>query len=209
MSSLIKCFLILLSLFLLACGHTKQYKALPAGTTVLVLGDSISYGTGANAGEDYPSLLAKKTGWNIINAGIPGDTTELGLVRLPALLEKNSPKLVLVELGGNDFLDQLPRAQTTANLKKILAMIKIRQIPTILLAVPKPNLFGEAIGKLSDDPMYEQLGKETDTAVIGEELSNVLEQNDLKSDQIHPNALGYQELAEALHDALKSQGFLK
>ena len=209
MSSLIKYLSILLSLFLLACSHAKQHAAVPTGATVLVLGDSISYGTGANAGEDYPSLLAKKTGWNIINAGVSGDTTEMGLARLPELLEANSLKLVLVELGGNDFLHQVPRAQTTANLKKILAIIKQKQIPTILLAIPKASLFGAAVGNLSDDTMYEQLGKETDTAVIPEELAKVLGQNDLKSDPIHPNALGYQALAKALNEALKVQGFVK
>ena len=201
--------LLLFSLLLLACGHTKQYAVVPAGATVLVLGDSISYGTGANAGEDYPTLLAAKTGWNIINAGVPGDTAEMGLARLPELLAANSPKLVLVELGGNDFLHHIPRQQTIANLKKILSMIKEKQIPAIMLAVPKASLFGAAVGSLSDDPLYAELGKETEIAVIADELANVLGQHNLKSDAIHPNALGYQKLAEALSKSLKAQGFLK
>ena len=200
---------LLLSLLLMACSHAQQHAALPAGATVLVLGDSISYGTGANAGEDYPTLLAAKTGWNIINAGVPGDTTEMGLARLPELLEANSPKLVLVELGGNDFLHHVPRARTTANLQKTLAMIRAKQIPSVMLAIPKVSLLGAAVGKLSDDPMFVELGKETDTPVISDELSSILGQNDLKSDQVHPNALGYQKLAEALTENLKAQGFLR
>ncbi len=204
-----KYFVMLLSLLLLACSHVKQHEAIPAGATVLVLGDSISYGTGANWGEDYPALLAAKTRWNIVNAGVPGDTTEMGLARLPELLEANTPKLVLVELGGNDFLHHVPREQTIGNLKKILLTIKQKQIPTILLAIPKASLFGAAIGGLSDDPMFEQLGKETDTAVIADVLSDVLEHNELKADPIHPNAQGYQKLAETINEALKVQGFLK
>jgi len=204
-----KVFVLLLSLLVMACSHAKQYAAVPAGATVLVLGDSISYGNGANSGEDYPTLLAAKTGWNIINAGVPGDTTEMGLARLPELLEAQPLKLVIVELGGNDFLHHVPRAQTTTNLQKILAMIKAKQIPTVMLAIPKANLFGAAVGSLSDDPMFEELGKEADAAVIAEELAKVLEHNELKADPIHPNALGYQKLADALAASLNAQGFLK
>jgi len=202
-------FLLLFSLLAMSCSHAEQHSVVPAGETVLVLGDSISYGNGANVGEDYPTLLAAKTGWNIINAGVPGDTTEMGLARLPELLEDNSLKLVLVELGGNDFLHHIPRAQTTANLQKILAMIKAKQIPAVILAIPKASLFGAAVGNLSDDPMFEELGKENDTAVIADDLANVLSQNELKADPIHPNALGYQKLAEAIEKSLKVQGFLE
>ncbi len=202
-------FLLLFSLLAMSCSHAEQHSAVPAGETVLVLGDSISYGNGANIGEDYPTLLAAKTGWNIINAGVPGDTTEMGLARLPELLEDNSLKLVLVELGGNDFLHHIPRAQTTANLQKILAMIKAKQIPAVMLAIPKASLFGAAVGNLSDDPMFEELGKENGTAVIADDLANVLSQNELKADPIHPNTLGYQKLAEAIEKSLKVQGFLK
>jgi len=202
-------FLLLFSLLAMSCSHAEQHSVVPAGETVLVLGDSISYGNGANVGEDYPTLLAAKTGWNIINAGVPGDTTEMGLARLPELLEDNSLKLVLVELGGNDFLHHIPRAQTTANLQKILAMIKAKQIPAVILAIPKASLFGAAVGNLSDDPMFEELGKENDTAVITDDLANVLSQNELKADPIHPNALGYQKLAEAIEKSLKVQGFLE
>ena len=204
-----KYFVIFLSLLLLACGRAEQYTAVPTGATVLILGDSISYGTGANAGEDYPTLLAAKAGWNIINAGVQGDTTEMGLARLPELLEANSPKLVLVELGGNDFLHHVPREQTKENLKKILAMIKAKQIPTVMLAIPKMSVFGAAASNLSDDPMFEELGKETGVAVITDNITNVLEQNELKADAVHPNAAGYQKLAETLTESLKSQGFLR
>ena len=73
---------------LVSCGKSaEKYAAIPQGATVLILGDSLSYGTGANAGEDYPSLLAKTTAWKIINEGVPSDTTAGGLERLPALIQ--------------------------------------------------------------------------------------------------------------------------
>lgn len=208
MRKMIKHLLLLIFLGMAACHHTERHVAVPAGATVLVLGDSVSYGNGAKIGEDYPTLLAAITGWNIVNAGVPGDTTEMGLARLPSLLEEVKPKLVMVELGGNDFLHNVPRAQTISNLQKILAMIKANQIPSVMLSIPKVSVFGAAVGNLSDDPMFEEIGKETDTAVIADALSKVLENNELKADLIHPNALGYQKLAAALASSLKEQGFL-
>jgi acyl-CoA thioesterase-1 len=200
--------LLLVAVFLVACGKQK-YAAVPPGATVLILGDSVSYGTGAGKGEDYPTLLASKTGWNIINAGVPGDTTEGGLERLPQLLQEHSPRLLLVELGGNDFLRRVPREQTASNLKAILSQSKAKGIPAVLLAVPRPNLFGAAVGNLSDDSIYEEIAKETDTPIVEDVLSDVMAKNALKSDPIHPNAEGYRHMEEGLREALQELGFLK
>ncbi len=200
--------LLVLAVLLVACSHPK-HAAIPAGATVLVLGDSVSYGTGANPGEDYPALLAARTGWNIINAGVPGDTTADGLERLPALLEEHAPKLVLVELGGNDFLRQVPRQETVANLKSILTQITAKGIPAVLVGVPRPNLLGAAVGSLSDDPIFAEIGKETATPVVEEVLSDVLAKNALKADPIHPNAEGYRKVAEGMREALQKLGFVR
>ncbi len=193
---------------LMACHHDKQ-AVIPAGVIVLVLGDSISHGTGAEKGEDYPTLLAARTGWNIVNAGVPGDTTADGLARLPDLLEEHAPRLVLVELGGNDFLQQVPPAQTDANLKSILAAIKAKGIPAVMIGMPRPNLLAAATGSLSDDPIFERIAEETGTPFVSGILADVLEKNALKSDYIHPNAAGYRQVAENLQEALRDQGFLK
>jgi acyl-CoA thioesterase I len=200
--------LLLLAVLLVACSK-PHYAPIPPGATVLVLGDSVSYGTGAGKDEDYPTLLAARTGWNIINAGVPGDTTEGGLQRLPRLLQEYSPQLLLVELGGNDFLRRVPRARTASNLKAILAQSRARGVPAVLMAVPRPNLFGAAVGSLSDDAIYEEIAKQTDTPIVEDVLSDVLAKNSLKSDPIHPNAQGYRLVAENLHLALQELGFVK
>jgi len=197
---------LLLPFLLAACGRVEQHPAIPTGATVLVLGDSISYGTGAGRGEDFPTLLAAMTGWNVVNAGVPGDTTAGGLERLPRLLEEHQPRLVLVELGGNDFLRHVPPEQIAANLRAILAAIAEKGIPAVVLAVPKPALFGAALGRLSDASLFEELGKET--PVVRDVLSDVLEKNALKSDPLHPNAAGYRQLAQGLGEKLKELGYL-
>ena len=200
--------MLLATALLTACGGQKHASVAP-GATVLVLGDSVSYGMGAGKGEDYPTILAAKTNWNVINAGVPGDTTASGLERLPGLLEEYSPQLLLVELGGNDFLQHVPSEQTASNLKAILSQSRAKGIPAVLLAVPRPNLLGAAVGSLSDDSVFERIAKETDTPIVEDVLSDVLSKNALKSDFIHPNAEGYRMVEEGLRESLRKLGFLK
>src|SRR5512139_2848744 len=107
-----KILVIAFAVLLAACGGERPYSALPANANVVILGDSLTYGTGAGKGEDYASILTASTGWNIINAGVPGDTSANGLERLPDLLTGQDAggqriDLLIVELGGNDFLSHV------------------------------------------------------------------------------------------------------
>lgn len=199
---------ILLAVMIASCSESEKFAAIPKSATVLILGDSLSYGTGAKNGEDYPNLLAQITGWNVINKGVPGDTAAGGLERLPDLLEEYQPKLLIVELGGNDFLQQLPKSQTEANLKAILGLAKGQNIPTVLVAIPEFNALKAAVGSLSDHGLYEAIAKETKTPLIKDVFSEVLTDRNLKSDQIHPNAAGYLVVSNKIHVALKELGFL-
>ncbi|MDZ4098383.1 MAG: arylesterase [Methylophilaceae bacterium] len=198
----------LLSIFLAACGEEQRYTPLPKTATVAILGDSLSYGTGAAKGQDYPSLLAANTGWIIINAAVPGDTSADGLERLHDLLDNHEIDLLIVELGGNDFLKRLPEAETKHNLKSILTEIKANNVQPLLVAIPEFSPFGAAVGSLSDHSLYEKLAKETDTPLIEDIFSEVLGKNALKSDPIHPNAEGYRIIEENLRKALTKKGFL-
>lgn len=198
----------LLPLILIACSSEPRFPPLPKGANVLILGDSLSHGTGAADGEDYPSLLAASTGWNIINAGVPGDTSAAGLQRLPALLERHEVDLLIVELGGNDFIRRVPQQQTVDNLRAILSEARANGIQPLLLAIPAFSPFGAAVGSLSDHELYQELAKETGTPLIEDIFSDVLASNALKSDPIHPNAEGYRLVEEGLRKALSKKGFL-
>lgn len=201
-------------LLLLACDSKPQYQALPKHANVLILGDSLTYGSGAAEGEDYPTLLANNTGWNVINAGVPGNKSADGLARLPDLLAdhhngEQKVDLLLIELGGNDFLKQVPEAETKRNLQTILMQAKVKNIPTVLLAIPEFSPVGAAFGNLSDHPLYATLAKETDTPVVQEVFTEVLAKNSLKADPIHPNADGYRIVEATIRKALLTLGFLK
>ena len=208
--SVVKKIILLCFIFLVACGyHAPEQNPIESGAKVLILGDSLSYGVGAEKGEDYPSLLAKSTGWDIVNAGISGDTSAQGLERLPDLITTHRPKLLIVELGGNDLLRQIPVSQIERNIKGILSEAKAGGIATVLVAIPAVNPLMAAVGSLSDHPIYEKIADETKTPLIKEVFSNVLSHHRLKFDQIHPNAEGYVKVSEEMHAALKEQGFLK
>lgn len=203
---MMRCMALLLALLLAACGG-PQHEALLPGATVLVLGDSLSYGTGAARGQDYPSILAASTGWKIVNAGVPGDTTAAGLERLPELLEQYTPQLLLVELGGNDFLRHIPNGETESNLRAILMLAKAEGVATLLVAVPTPGLLRATLSGLTDDPLFERIADETETPLIRDVFSDVLSDQELKSDAVHANAAGYRQVAEGMHAALQELGF--
>lgn len=200
--------LLIALLTLAACSNEPQFPPLPKGANVLILGDSLSHGTGAAEGEDYPSLLAANTDWNIINAGVPGDTSAGGLQRLPGLLDRHEVDLLIVELGGNDFIRRVPQQETINNLRTILSEARANNIQPLLLAIPAFSPFGAAVGSLSDHELYRQLAKETDTPLVEDIFSDVLAKNALKSDPIHPNAEGYRLVEEGLRKALSKKGFL-
>ncbi|MBK7662959.1 MAG: hypothetical protein IPJ21_05315 [Sterolibacteriaceae bacterium] len=97
----------LCALFCLAlaigCSQKREAQLAP-GSVVLALGDSITAGHGVMPEEAWPALLARRSGWRIINAGVSGDTSGGALQRLAALIAEHAPQLVIVEIGGNDML---------------------------------------------------------------------------------------------------------
>ncbi|MDO9049880.1 MAG: GDSL-type esterase/lipase family protein [Methylotenera sp.] len=195
------------------CGSTQQYTVLPANASVVILGDSLTYGTGAGLGEDYASILATNTHWNVINAGVPGNTSANGLARLPELLAEHDTgeqkiDLLIVVLGGNDFLKHVAETETVNNLKAILTQAKAKNIQTVLLAIPKFSPVGAAFGNLSDHPLYEKIAQETGAPLVVDVFSEVLAKNSLKADPIHPNAEGYRIVESQLRSALVKLGFL-
>ena len=100
----------------------------------------------------YPTVLARLTGWNVINAGVPGDTSAQALARLPALLQEHAPQLVLVGIGGNDFLRRISDATTRANIQRTCEQVLVSGAQVMLIAVPALSAAAVIAGSLSDHP---------------------------------------------------------
>lgn len=198
---------LLATALLSACSQEPQLTALPPGTTVLAFGDSVTFGTGAAPGEDWPTALALGTGWEVINAGVPGDTAEAGKSRIQALLDQHQPALVIIEMGGNDFLRRRPRQAVKEDLRHLLRTVRQSGAQAVLVAVPEVSLLNLVIGK-GDAPLYQELAKEEAVPVIDQVFSEILSQPELRADQIHPNAEGYRRMASGIYDHLKQAGAL-
>ena len=190
---------LLAATMLAACGRKPVVgRKIAAGATVLALGDSLTFGTGATPETSYPTVLARLTGWNVVNAGIPGDTSAQALARLPALLQEHSPQLVLVGIGGNDFLRRMSETDTRANIRRICEQALAAGAQVMLIAVPAPSAAAVIAGSLSDHPLYQEIADSLRLPLHAKGWSTVLANAALRSDQIHANAQGYEAFANGL-----------
>ena len=200
----------LLSLLVLAaCSRKVTLSPLAAGSTVLAFGDSVTYGTGAQPGEDWPTLLAAMTGWRIVNAGVPGDTAEAGKERIRGLLGELKPALVIVEIGGNDFLRRRPAPVVREDVRSIVRQAKVAGAQVVLVAVPELSLLGALTRRPDDAALYAEIGRDEQVPVIADVFSDILASPELCADQIHPNAAGYRKMAEGIAAALRGFGLLR
>ena len=186
-----------LILIVSSCGKTASIPPLSERAVILAFGDSLTYGTGVGNGDDYPAILSRLTAREVINEGVPGEISAAGLARLPGLLDQYRPELLILIHGGNDMLRNIPAARTRANLEAMIELAHERDVAVIMLGVPKPSLF-----LLSSADFYGDLADEEEVAIDLDVLPDILADNDLKSDRIHPNEQGYRRMAEAVHALL-------
>lgn len=184
------------------CSKVSKLPLLAADATILAFGDSITHGTGAADSESYPAVLTLLTGRKVVNAGVPGEVSAAGVQRLPELLERERPALLILCHGGNDLLAHQNHQLIADNLRTMIRMSLERGVPVLLVAVPSPDF------TLKPPALYEELSREFHLPVERKVLPYILGKSALKSDHIHPNVAGYRILAEALVDLLKKSGAL-
>jgi len=189
------------AVLLTGCGErVPRVPAVGPDEVIVAFGDSLTYGTGAAESESYPAVLAQLIGRKVVPAGVPGEVTAQGLVRLPQVIEEHRPALVIVCLGGNDMLRKLDEAQIRSNLRQIVRALRDRGISVVLVGVPKPALLTSAAA------FYGELATEYRIPYEGKILNHIMHQLDLKADAIHPNAKGYRRMAEAIAELLRAAG---
>ena len=181
-------------LFLLLACHSQVPNLDSPGKTIVCLGDSITAGVGSGPGEAYPELLAARLGTEVINEGVSGDTAAQGLARVDQVLA-DEPWMVIVELGGNDILRQVPPEQTERSLRQILDHLLSARVVPVLVAVDAP--LGAAYKEI-----YGRLGDEYHVPVVDDAIGKVLRDRSLKSDTVHPNAAGQKVIAEEIADEI-------
>lgn len=192
-----------------ACGkRAPQAQALPAGSTVLALGDSLTSGVGATPDTAYPTVLQSLTGWQVVNGGVSGDTSAQALARLPALLQEHQPRLVIVSIGGNDFLRQMSAGAAKATIREISRTAQAAGAQVLLVAVPQVSLLAAGTGSLKDHPLYTELAEELKLPLHADGWADVLSKPDLRADTVHANAQGYRQFAEGLVQTLRKVGWL-
>ena len=196
---------------LLLCGLSacsKPEAALPAQNTVLILGDSLTQGVGASSAQtSYPALLKQQTQWNIINGGVSGNTSAQALARLPELLQHHQPKLVIISIGGNDFLQRLSNSDTQANIAQSIALSQQSGAQVLLVAVPELTL-AAAVGHPNDHAMYAQLAQSHQVYLLEDAWSDILGDDCLRADPVHANDAGYQVFSKRLVKRLQKIGWL-
>ncbi|WP_019589344.1 MULTISPECIES: GDSL-type esterase/lipase family protein [unclassified Thioalkalivibrio] len=200
--------LLLVAGLLAACDSPgpTDLDPLPRSATVLVFGDSVTHGTGASDGEDFPTRLQAITGWTVINDGVPGDRADTARGRIEDSLVEHEPDLVILELGGNDFLRGRQPADVKEDLRVLIGYVRDHGAQPLLIGVPEASALGAATGRLSDDAIYRELAREEDVPLIEGVLAGVLNDADLRADRIHPNADGYARMAEEIADGLMEVG---
>lgn len=187
--------ILLLSVSLAACGgeNFKSIRNLAApGETIICLGDSLTEGVGAETAEAYPAILSQRLGRPVLNAGRRGDTSAQALMRLGGDVLNKNPRVVIVLLGGNDFLRRVPLAETETHLREIVRQIHERGAMVVLA--------GMRLGLFADEysSMYEKVARQTGSFYVPEVMRDILSNSKLKSDPIHPNAAGYRLLGERI-----------
>ena len=172
--------------------------SLGAGEKIIILGDSITAGYGLQPNQAYPYLLSQKISFPILNRGVSGDRTSDGLARLSEDVLNENPWLVIIGLGGNDFLKKVPKDKTEQNLRNIITQVQATKAITVIL--------GMNLGLFSDEyqELYQRVAAETGSYLIPQVLKGIIDNpKHRQADIIHPNAIGQELLAEKIAKALK------
>lgn len=176
--------------------------AAAAPARILMLGDSITAGYGLAPEDALPRQLQdrlRKDGFEatVLDAGVSGDTTAGGRSRLAWSLA-DKPTHVIVALGGNDLLRAIDPKDTRANLDAILAELKNRNLPTMLVGMMAPANLGRAYAA-DFDPIYPELAKKYGARLYPFLLDGVaLDAKLNQQDGIHPNAQGVRVIVDRL-----------
>ena len=191
-------------LLLCAIAHAKG----PAGGAVLVLGDSLSAAHNIPVESGWVSLLEQRlkremaTPPAVINASISGETSSGALTRLPGLLARHRPTVVVIELGGNDALRGLAPAQLQGNLQKMVELSRQAGARVLLLGIDVPPNYGPAYRQRLKKA-YAELAAQDQVTLVPFLLEGVaLDPGLMQADGLHPTAAAQPKVLDNVWPAL-------
>jgi acyl-CoA thioesterase-1 len=179
----------------------------PARPRLVILGDSIASGYGLRRDESFPARLQQRIdreglGFEVVNAGVSGDTSAGGLRRLDWALD-GDVRVLVVELGGNDGLRGLPPEELKKNLAAIVRSARERQLAVLLCGMEAPPNAGPAYTAAFREA-FSSVAREEDVPLVRFVLDNVAGVESLnQQDGIHPNAQGARIVADTVWPALR------
>jgi acyl-CoA thioesterase-1 len=186
----------------------KTPQATSARPKIIAFGDSLTAGFGLTERESYPYLLQERLnadGYNyeVVNAGVSGDTSLGGLERVDWVLEQDGVQILILELGANDLLRGVPVSKMKTNLDKIIEKAKARNVAVLLCGMFAPPTMGADYQR---DYMnaFPDLATRHKTAFLPFLLDNIALKKELnQADGIHPNAEGTKIMTENVYKELK------
>lgn len=162
----------------------------------IAFGDSLTEGYGASEGANYPALLSRRLGVNIVNFGTSSHTTADGLKRIEEVAQLN-PRVVLLCLGGNDVLERVPPAQTFRNLAAIMDRLHQQGAFVVLIGVRSASL------RDRNAKLFKKLGREKRVLYVPNILRGIFAKPVYMYDPIHPNDEGYKLITDRLEKILR------
>lgn len=187
------CFCVLVSA---SCVKREIKNIDSKGTNIICFGDSLTFGYGANPGEDYPSILAKSINIPVVNAGIDGDITPEALKRIKSDVLDKEPFLVIIEFCGNDFLRKIPQETTLNNIKQMIGQIQAKGAMVAIVDISAGLFLREYRWA------FKNIAREKQAIFIPGILNGIITNPSMKSDFLHPNADGYKMIAQRIYRAI-------
>ncbi|TAM00456.1 MAG: arylesterase [Paraburkholderia sp.] len=191
-----------------AIAATPPAAADTAKPVIVVLGDSLSAEYGLPRDTGWVALMRerlanKRIDYTVANASISGDTTSGGLARLPLVMQRLKPSIVIVELGANDALRGVPLTTTESNLRAIIAQIRKGNAKPMLVGMYVPPNYGLDYTQQFHG-LYGHLSKELHVPLVPFLLAGLTDKPELfQSDQIHPTQQAQPLLLDNVWPTLK------
>lgn len=191
----------------------SRAAANPAEPVILVFGDSLSAEYGLRRGSGWVGILQERLRreglpHRIMNASISGETTAGGLARLPAVLGKQRPMLVILQLGANDGLRGLSIAQTRRNLQSMIALITGAGASVVLVGIRIPPNYGADYTRQFDG-LFADIAKTRNLPLVPFLLEGIADNPQMfQADTIHPNEKAQPTLFDNVWPVLAASGLL-